>query len=367
MVTHTLKPIAPSTRAAIRRALGKWYTENRRPLPWRQTCDPYAIWVSEVMLQQTQVKTVIPYYRRFMAQFPTVMALAQADQQSVLKAWEGLGYYSRARNLHRAAAMVAYEMDGRIPGSWDDIRQLPGIGDYMAAAILSIALGQPYAVVDGNVKRVLARLFCMDAAVNQPSAHKLFQKGAQLLLDIKFPSDHNQAMMELGALVCTPRKPTCHSCPVARFCQALKSNLVDQYPQRRKRPPKKEAQWVAGVVVKRGAILLLQRPEQGLLGGLWEFPTVSLARGDDATGRLMDHIQKTTHLAVTMRQPIVTVRHAYTHFKIQLTAYLCRWCSGRVRLSGPTAFDWVPPAKLTDFPLHGAVHKVLPSIEQAMI
>lgn len=362
MKTEIEQTIAPSTCAAIRRALGKWYIKNKRMLPWRLTSDPYAIWVSEAMLQQTQVKTVIPYYLRFMKRFPTAAALAQADQQMVLKAWEGLGYYSRARNLHRAAAMVTQKMNGRMPSEWEVIRQLPGIGDYMAAAILSIAFGQPWAVVDGNVKRVVARLCCLDTAVNETSGYKVFQRLAQKLLDRQAPGDHNQAMMELGALVCTPRNPGCPNCPVAKYCQALKNRAVNRYPKRRKRTPIKEVPFVAGVVVKNGRILLVQRPEHGLLGGLWEFPMVSLTFQDDPVKSLARYIEEATRLTVTVGQHLIVVRHTYTHFKLHMQTYQCRWRAGRVCLNGPSAFHWVSPERLAEFPLHGAVHKILPSL-----
>ncbi|MFZ1983631.1 MAG: A/G-specific adenine glycosylase [Desulfatitalea sp.] len=207
--------IPPGTRAAIRRTLGAWYDTHRRDLPWRYTRDPYAIWVSEVMLQQTQVKTVTPYFQRFMQRFPDVGRLAQADEQSVLKSWEGLGYYSRARHLHQAAQRVVHEWDGRLPSTWPEIRQLPGIGDYIAAAVLSIAFAQPHAVVDGNVKRVLARLLRMATPINAAAGHQLFQAAADRLLDVQDPGRHNQAMMELGALVCTPQTPLCAQCPLA--------------------------------------------------------------------------------------------------------------------------------------------------------
>lgn len=305
---------------------------------------------------------MIPYYQRFMKQFPTVAVLAQADRQQVLKAWEGLGYYSRARNLHRAAGMIMQEMNGQIPSEREAIRQLPGIGDYMAAAILSIAHEQPWAVVDGNVKRVVARLCCLETAVNLTSGHKVFQRLGQQLLDRKTPGDHNQAMMELGALLCTPRNPRCPDCPVARYCQALKNGAVDHYPKRRKRAPVKEVPYVAGIVVKNGKILLMQRPEHGLLGGLWEFPMVPLSSHANPVDSLTYYIETATRLDITVGEHLVAVRHAYTHFKMHLQVYRCRWRSGRVCLNGPSAFRWVVPERLKDFPLHKAVHKILPSL-----
>ncbi len=367
MKTEIVLSIAPSTRAAIRRALGQWFAQYHRDLPWRQTDDPYAIWVSEVMLQQTQVKTVVPYFKRFMAKFPTVAALAQTEDQVVLKTWEGLGYYARARNLQRAARMLMDQKDGRMPRKWEGIRQLPGIGDYIAAAILSIAFDQPYAVVDGNVKRVLARLFCVNTAVNLASGHKHYQQLAQQLLDIKAPGDHNQGLMELGALVCRPKAPLCESCPLTRYCLAFKNKLADQYPRRKKRKPIKEVPLVAGLVIKKRRILLIQRPDAGLLGGLWEFPAAPLANPHSPADTLAQHIRITAGLTVTVGQPVTTARHTYTHFKIYLQLYLCRWRAGSVRLNGPAAFRWVAPSRLMDYPLHGAMHKILPALKQIRI
>src|SRR5512137_2692101 len=225
------KPMSPADVARLRRRLLEWYQRQRRPLPWRETHDPYRIWVSEVMLQQTQVKTALPYYRRFLRQFPTLRKLAGADLGDVLKRWEGLGYYARARNLHRAAGMLAAGSGGRIPDRWDDFRALPGVGDYISAAVLSIAFDRPHAVVDGNVKRVLARLLAMAAPTNQTASHKIFQAEADRLLDRRHPGDFNQALMELGALVCAPTSPSCTLCPLIRCCAAHRGGTVARYPR----------------------------------------------------------------------------------------------------------------------------------------
>ena len=214
----TADPCRRSDCAAIRKALGTWYRRNARRLPWREKGDPYRVWLSEVMLQQTQVKTVLPYYERFTAAFPDIHHLAEADPQTVLKFWEGLGYYRRAHHLMAAARIIAREHGGRLPERRDAFRALPGVGDYIANAVMSIAFGQPHAVVDGNVKRVLARLWQLDTPVNRPSAHNRFQDLADRLLDRGDPSRHNQAVMELGALVCTPRQPACDACPAGAFC-----------------------------------------------------------------------------------------------------------------------------------------------------
>ncbi len=351
--------IPPSTGAAIRRALGRWYAGHRRDLPWRRSSDPYAIWISEVMLQQTQVKTATPYYHRFIERFPDVFSLAAADLQAVLKHWEGLGYYSRARNLHKASVVMVEQMGGRFPETWDAVRRLPGVGDYIASAVLSIAFDQPYAVVDGNVKRVLARLFRLDWPVNQPSRHRLFQDVADRLLDRNHPGDHNQAMMELGALVCTPRRPTCSGCPLARYCSAYKESEVEVYPRRDKRTPLAERRVVMGLVAKRERRLLIQRAENGLLGGLWEFPGAEVTDNADPRVVCRQAIKDMANLDVAVGSRLAVVRHTYTHFKLRMEVYACRWQSGRVRLNGPAGFKWVSLSGMPDLPLHGAMHKAL--------
>ncbi|MEZ4568646.1 MAG: A/G-specific adenine glycosylase, partial [Desulfobacterales bacterium] len=218
-----LKEIKRENAQPIRTALTRWYAENLRHLPWRGSADPYHIWVSEVMLQQTQVATVIPYFKRFCQAFPDIRALAAADLQDVLKLWEGLGYYARARNLHKAAKIVTDQYNGRIPDDADGFMALPGVGDYIGAAVLSIAFDRPLAVVDGNVKRVLARLFEIDAPVNVSASYKIFQSCANLLLNAEDPGTFNQAVMELGALVCRPSGPDCRVCPLAGWCGAFKN------------------------------------------------------------------------------------------------------------------------------------------------
>lgn len=358
--------LAPATRAAITRALAAWYEETRRDLPWRRTGDPYAIWVSEVMLQQTQVKTVVPYYQRFMERFPTVGHLARAELEAVLKVWEGLGYYSRARHLHRAAQRVEKHMGGRLPDDWPAFRALPGVGDYIAAAVLSIAFAKPHAVVDGNVKRVLARLFTMATPVNLAAGHKPFQRVADQLLDAADPGRHNQAMMELGAQVCAPRQPLCGRCPLALFCGARSARTTDQYPVRVQRHAVGQQQWVAGVVVRQGRLLLTRRPETGLLAGLWELPGGVVRPGEAQDRACVDRVREAVGLDVAVQRHLVTVRHAYTHFKLRLEVFLCAPAHGRVRRNGPAAHQWVPFDQLNRLPLHKAVHKALPAIREIL-
>ncbi len=352
----------PSANEAIRRALADWFEHNRRDLPWRRTRDPYAIWISEVMLQQTQVKTVVPYFDRFIGQFPDLPGLAQADLQRVLKAWEGLGYYSRARNLHRAARiMVERGLDG-LPRDRAAVRLLPGVGDYIAAAVLSIAFDQAYAVVDGNVKRVLARLLRLETPVSGPAGHKLFQQAADQLLDTCQPGRHNQAMMELGALVCTPRQPRCADCPLTEYCAAFKADLVDHYPRRGPKRGIGEQQWACALVLKNDRFLLTRRAGEGLLAGLWEFPGGRLCPEDEPAQACLRLIRESVGVQAAILCPAGMVRHTFTHFKLRLHLFVCRWVGGRVRRNGPDAHQWVHANQLDTFALHRAAHKAWPAM-----
>ena len=240
----------------IRQRLIRWYENHKRQMPWRDIDDPYRIWLSEVMLQQTQVKTVIPYFHRFLKRFPTIQDLAYADLEEVLKLWEGLGYYARARNFHRAAGVVADTHSGQVPDDRATFIKLPGVGEYTASAVQSLAFGHPHAVVDGNVKRVLARLFLITAPVNKPATCKVLKTIAGQLLDRREPGTFNQAIMELGALVCKPANPDCRRCPVENDCLTLKENQVGDLPRMEKRKPVPTVLMVAGVIRKKGKILI---------------------------------------------------------------------------------------------------------------
>jgi A/G-specific adenine glycosylase len=355
-----------SSNGVVRNRLLTWYRRDGRDLPWRRTRDPYKIWVSEVMLQQTQVETVIPYYHRFLAAFPDLGALAAAPQAAVLKRWEGLGYYARARNLHRAAQVVTAQLGGRIPAEWEAFRALPGVGDYIAAAVLSIAFDRPYAVVDGNVKRVLARLLCVELPVNVQKHHAEYQRLADQLLDQAAPSDFNQALMEIGALICRPAKPRCLGCPLKDACCALAGDRVDALPRRQARFQVPVQPLAIAVIRRRSHLLLTRRPEAGLLGGLWEFPNAIRQEDESIEAACRRLAREQLGLEIHPRSPITRIRHAYTHFKIQAEAFLCDAPHGRVHLNGPTAFHWVPPAAIDRFALPKAAHKLLPAVRRIL-
>ncbi len=341
----------------IRKKLLEWYGANKRDLPWRWASDPYHVLVSEVMLQQTQVKTVIPYYREFIRKFPTTGHLAAAGLQEVLKAWEGLGYYARARNLHKAATVIMAEYNGCLPESWVAIRKLPGVGDYIAAAVLSIAFGQPLAVVDGNVKRVLSRLACMAQPVNAAASHRHFQGVASALLWKNDPGEFNQALMELGALVCRPERPDCSACPVAHECHAFGRNSVGDYPKREKRKAVPIHRVAAGVVCRKDRVLITLRKPEGLLGGLWEFPGGKILARETPEAACAREIKEETNLTVEVAGHISRVKHAYTHFKIEMDVFWCRHLSGRVRLSAAVEHRWIRPEAVEKYPFPKANHK----------
>ena len=346
----------------IQTALVKWYDANKRDLPWRNTRNPYKIWVSEVMLQQTQVNTVIPYYHRFITRFPDVHTLATVDLQSVLKLWEGLGYYSRARNLHQAANIIVNEYDSSIPGTLKEIKQLPGVGDYIAAALLSIAYNLPYPVVDGNVKRVLARLFLMDTPVNHTGSHAVFLRKAQELMDATIPAVYNQALMELGAMVCRPKQPKCLACPQQAYCLAYKVNKTGQFPRKNKKKPLPEYALAVGVVKKKGKLLIIRRPEKGLLGGLWEFPNGRIESSENPEEACLRYMKTEVNITADIDAFVTRIKHAYTHFKITMDVYVCRFVAGRVHLNGPAAFRWINLDEISTYPLPKTVHKFLPAL-----
>lgn len=347
----------------FRKKLMKWYQAQHRDLPWRHSSNPYHIWVSEVMLQQTQVKTVLNYYGQFLKKFPHIKRLAAADLEAVLKAWEGMGYYARARNLHRAAQTVMQEHGGHIPDQWEAFHKLPGVGDYIAAAVLSIAFNRPHPVVDGNVKRVLARLHKIHAPVNQPNFYQQFKKAAAELLDHRRPGIFNQAMMELGALICRPRNPLCDTCPLKGICKAYRSRQVANFPKRDKLKATPQYHIAVGVVFKNEQVLITRRKAEGLLGGLWEFPGGKIKEGESAQSACIREIKEEVNLEVQIDRHLAQVKHAYTHFRIVMEVFCCNYVSGRVYLRGPVDFRWIRLNEYRRYAFPKANHKFIPLLE----
>ncbi len=348
----------------IRQKLLSRYSANKRELPWRRTKYPYPVWVSEVMLQQTQVKTVLKYYDPFMEKFPNIGELAQADVQDVLKAWEGMGYYARARNLHDAAAIIVKQYNGIIPNTKEELLKLPGVGDYIAAAVLSIAFGRPLAVVDGNVKRLLARLFVIDEYINASGSLKTFKSVAEQLLDISEPGAFNQALMEFGATICKSGNPACHACPLKGDCLAYRYQKVSEYPKKASKKERPEYHIAVGVVFKKGKVLITRRKHNGLLGGLWEFPGGKVRDGEKGEIACIREIREEVNLVVKVDSCLTRIRHEYSHFKIVMDVFICRYISGRVRLTGPAAHQWIKIKETDQYPFPGANHKFLPLLKE---
>lgn len=336
--------------AAIQRRLLDWYDRNRRELPWRRSRDPYRIWLSETMLQQTRVDTVIPYYERFLARFPSLAELARADEQEVLKAWSGLGYYSRARNLHRAAGLVVSELGGDVPSDERSLRALPGVGAYTAGAIRSIAFDQSAPVVDGNVTRLLARLF----ALRRPEATEIWSRAAKLV-PARRPGDFNQALMDLGATLCTPRSPACARCPLKRLCRAKQQGLSEEIPEARPRPPPRRVRAVCGVVVRGGRLLLWKRPSRGLLGGLWELPS----REGQNVQALVARLEAVTGIRTRAGRRLGRVEHLFTHRRLALDVVRLVRIGGRLRSTMEAEARWCGPQTLERLPLSRLSRKTL--------
>ena len=357
-----LERLSAADRRALARRLLAWFRRHRRDLPWRRTRDPYRIWVSEVMLQQTQVPAVLSYYARFLARFPTVEALAAAPDQAVLKVWQGLGYYRRARNLHAAAKVVAHEHGGRVPDDPEAFGRLPGVGRYTAGAVLSIAFGRPLAALDSNAVRVLARWFAVTEPVAQARVHRALWALADALVPRRAPGDWNQAVMELGSEVCTPRAPGCLLCPVGRFCLAATRGIQARVPVRAKRKAIPHIEVGAGVIWRRGRVLLCQRRADAMLGGLWEFPGGKRQPGESIEECIRRELQEECSLAVTVGDHLVDVTHTYTHLRVTLRVYHCRAGSGRVRRLGCDDARWVRPAEIADFPLPAADVRILEAL-----
>jgi A/G-specific adenine glycosylase len=344
--------------AALRRALLAWYRRSARDLAWRQAKDPYRVWLSEILLQQTRVQTVRPYYDRFVAAFPSVRALAAAPLERVLKVWEGLGYYSRARNLHRAARMIEAEHGGRLPQTAAQWQQLPGIGRYTAGAIASIACGERVAAVDGNVKRVLARLFHVEKPLEDAATQAVLWQLATELLPRSSPGEFNQALMELGARVCTPRSPRCDACPVRRWCRACAAGVQQRLPIRRARKAVPRVEAVAAVMCERGRCLLVRRPPRGLLGGLWTLPGAEIGDGQPHAQTLRCGVQAALGLDIEVGERLASVRHEFSHRRLQVHVYRCRVIGGAVN-SPEGAARWVPRARLERYPMASLDRKLL--------
>jgi len=341
-----------------------WYrSNNRQALPWRKKKSPYTTFVSEAMLQQTQVETVLPYYKRFLKRFPTLKALGEADVHDVLELWSGLGYYTRARNLHKAAGQIINEHGGKIPQEVDQLLKLAGVGPYSAGAIASIAFDKPVPLVDGNVARVLARLYGIKANLQDPSATQQFWKAAGQLVPKETAGDFNQALMDLGALICTAKNPSCLICPVSRTCWAFANLQTNTIPPPRKPTPKKKLRYLCGWIERKGEVLLARRPLKGLWSGLWELP------GGEANGKnpekeqLASLLKERVGLSAEGKERLETQHQILTHRQLEIRAFKTRLKqTGRPRLFYYSDVRWIKKEKLELMALTAGMRKLIEKI-----
>lgn len=339
-----------------------WYQTQAADLPWRVNADPYRVWLSEIMLQQTQVATAIPYFERFTARFPTVQALAAADHETVMKLWEGLGYYSRARNLHKTAQIIAQAHDGQFPPTAAELQALPGIGRYTAGAIASIAFGEAVPVLDGNVVRVFSRLFDIEDDVSLPATQAALWERAVRLVPTQKAGEYNQALMELGRTICKPRKPLCRECPIQAHCRAFHAGIQEARPIKKKKPPTPHYDVTAGLIRNAvGQLLIAKRRPEALLGGLWEFPGGKQEAEESLTDCLRRELQEELGIQVEIGELFARVKHAFTHFKITLHVFECRYlpAGGEPQALGCADWRWAADHELERYAFGAADRQVI--------
>jgi A/G-specific adenine glycosylase len=350
--------ITITSKQKIQTKLLQWFKKNKRDLPWRKTRDPYAIWVSEIMLQQTQVATVIPYYQKFLKSFSTLHHLAKANLSKVLKVWEGLGYYSRARNLHRSSQIVLNRFHGRVPDTLKDLLSLPGIGRSTAGAILSFAFHKEAPILDGNAKRVLSRLFAVSGSPGERKTEGLLWEISESLIPKGFSNPFNQALMDLGSMLCTPKEPECGRCPLRHFCKGRASGNPGRFPAKKVKKTIPHVESVSAVIRKNGKVLLKQRPPKGLLGGLWDFPNWRNEgkQRSRLRSRLRNTIKKELEMNVEVKEFIGVFQQTYSHFKLTLHVFHCQ------HLNGKGNGKWVPIQNLNLLPMSRIHRKIAQTI-----
>lgn len=349
----------------LRRRLLAWFDRNRRDLPWRVNRDPYRIWVSEIMLQQTTVVAVAPRFERFLKSFPTLSRLAAASEQDVLRAWEGLGYYRRARNLHAAARILAAKHSGEFPRDPKAWAELPGVGRYILGAVLSQAFDQRLPIVEANSQRVLCRLFAKTGDPAAGPVKKWLWETAERLLPHKRAGDFNQALMELGALVCTPAAPACTQCPLSAQCRAFQSGRQESIPEKPAAARSVEVREVAVVVRKNDRVLLVQRPEHGRWSKMWEFPRAEVNRDEPSESAVSRVIAELIGVRARIGSELMTIRHGVTRFRISLTCFDAHWLGGQYQSSLYLAGRWLRPAQLGRYPVSSPQRKLATMIANA--
>lgn len=347
------------------RALLDWFSRHRRDLPWRRSYAPYEVWISEIMLQQTQMERGVDYFRRWMERFPDVESLARAHEDEVLKLWEGLGYYSRARNLHKAARMVCERLEGRLPDDPERLRELPGIGPYTARAIASIAFGRAVCVVDANVERVACRLFDIDLPVKTRQARTEILNRCSELLPSGQARDFNQAMMELGSLVCRPRDPLCVSCPLAGWCRSRELGVQHERPVTAKAPPPVFIAMATGVLVHDGLVLVQKRRDDDIWPGLWEFPGGVVEDGETPSQAVIREYLEETGLVINHPVPIASFRHSYTRYRVTMHAFRVELLSdpAGMRLTAAQEHRWAGWSEIGTLPFPAGHRQLVRHLE----
>lgn len=362
--------IASSEHDLQQRLLG-WFAKNCRDLPWRRTYQPYHVWISEVMLQQTQVDRVVAYFNRWLEFFPDIPTLAAADTHEVLKLWEGLGYYSRAANLHKAARILRDRHAGRIPEDADALLALPGIGRYTAGAIMSIAFNHDRPLVDANIERVFARIFNLSLPVKNKECRQFIWQKAEELLPPGKARLFNQALMELGALVCLPQNPGCECCPCRNHCQALALGIVAQRPVPGKGRETIFIEMATGVLLDKGKIFIQKRCEGDVWPNLWEFPGGVLKNGETPEEALEREYLEETELRISVREKIATIKHSYTKYRVTLHCYFCELAGAKRKpeLHAAQDYRWVPAGDLSQYafpaPHRRLIKKIMPALSRA--
>lgn len=349
-------------RRRFRQRLRAWYARNARDLPWRRSADPYRIWVSEIMLQQTQVATAEPYFERFVRVFPTIAALAAAEEAEVLRCWEGLGYYRRARQMHQAAQIMVDQHGGRFPREFQAVYSLPGIGRYTAGAILSIAFDQRQPILEANTMRLFSRLLGFHGDPTTAAGQRLLWAMAEAVLPQKNVGAFNQALMELGSEVCRLRRPLCHDCPVVRLCTAKAEGREQQIPPPKQKPSIQRRREAAVAVYRRGRVLLVLQPDGGRWAGLWDFPRLQVHEAKPTTLRreICRGVEELTGLSIALGEPLMTLKHGVTRYRITLECFRAECLDDKAASADKSDAStaerlvcrWVEPASLSDYPLN---------------
>jgi A/G-specific adenine glycosylase len=357
----TLKPLKPAAKVRMRnnkylrrrlqQQLLVWFTEKGRDLPWRRTYLPYHIWISEIMLQQTQMERAVVYFQRWTERFPDIASVARASEEEVLRLWEGLGYYSRARNIHKTARLLVADHNGRLPADHRLLRTLPGIGPYTAGAVMSLAFNQEFPIVDANIERLFSRVFNIAESVKTKKNNTFIWQTARDLIPTGNTRNFNQALMELGALICTPKNPACVRCPLNGLCEALRLGTVHERPIQPPNPKSIRIEMATGVLIHKGKVFIQRRPAHGVWANLWEFPGGRLESGETPEAALVREFSEETELAVRCLDKIRVIKHNYTRYRVFLHCYLCALQNNHSipRLHAAQEYRWIGGETLADF------------------